>query len=204
MDIRAGLVESDASDGVFWHDAGEGVPRADVEPCAAVAPDGDVLFLLGDCIVKADFRQFFIAVVEVFVAVKGEDFLHLAEYIAEPECKDAAVPQCAFADIFLCGRLVRFFPEGGDFALCVTRLGEDVAVFFAGIGWFDAHEEERRSALSFDLGEEVCDGAEIVGGNVGVGGANGDGFCEWYAAYLVQIGADKGDGGEGVAAARLD
>ena len=88
--------------------------------------------------------------------------------------------------------------------MCVARLGEDVAVFFAGIGRLDAHEEERRSALSFDLGEEVCDGAEIVGGDVGVGGANGDGFCERYAAYLVQIGADKGDGGEGIAAARLD
>ena len=88
--------------------------------------------------------------------------------------------------------------------MCVACFGEDVAVFFAGIGWFDAHEEERRSALSFDLGEEVCDRTEIVGGDVGVSGANGDGFCERYAAYFVEIGRDEGNSGEGIASARLN
>ena len=41
-----------------------------------------------------------------------------------------------------------------------------------------------------------CETVRKIGGNVRIGGADGDGLGERDAAHLVQIGRDEGDGGE--------
>ena len=80
-------------------------------------------------------------------------------------------------------------------SLRIAALREDVP-YFSGVGELDAHEVARRGIRALGLGKELRDGAEIVGGDVGGGGADGDGLGERDAAHLVQIGRDEGDGGE--------
>ena len=95
----------------------------------------------GDGVIKGDVRQGRVAVEERLIIGGAEELFGFVQDVFQPEAEDAAVPEGAGIDIlrgFFGGGLFRETEAPG----AVGELGrDDIAVFFGGGGWLNAHKD---------------------------------------------------------------
>ena len=120
MDVCASLIQGDAADRLLRHHLRERIPCADIQPRAAVAPDGDARLLFDHGIIEADLRQILVAAEKLLIAVKGKNLLRLFQGIAETKGEYAAVPKRSLRDVLRRGSLLRLSRK--DFTLLSAAL----------------------------------------------------------------------------------
>ena len=124
---------------------------------------------------------------------------HILQLIGE----HTAVPQRALGNILFCYISCRLLLEGLDRRRMFGAFRDDVAVFFAGIGRLNAHENKVGLAL-FRLLGKTLQGLKVVILHIGVYRADHHGLFRVDVQHIHQICCRQRDGREGVPAAGLD
>ena len=202
MDVVAALVEKSFAHCMTVHGFGEGIPGAQVFPGAGKAHDLDFGLVLHYCVVKADFVQGVVLVKQVVVIYKVDQLMGTFQDIAQLEGENAAVPQGALGDVLGGHILGGLLLEHGYLAQVVLAGGDDVAVFLAGIGRLDAHQDQVGAADSGAV-PQGFQSLEVIIFHVGVHRANDNRFFLAYTLHVLQVGSGQGDGREGIPAAGL-
>ena len=142
MNVLALLIKQRLTYCLAVHCFGQGVPCAEIFPSACETHDFDLRLVLHHGIVKTDFVQGVVFVEQVLIVYKIDQLMGTFQHIAQLERKHAAVPERSLCNVVLCHFLRGLFLEHGHLADLLFTDGDDIAVFLAGIGRFNAHQDQ--------------------------------------------------------------
>ena len=202
MHVGAGIVHHGLAHAGLAHRFSQGVPGAKVLPLACKPHNLDLGFLFHHSIVKADFVQLSIFIKQILIIGKVDQLMGLIQHIAQLVGKHAAVPQRPLGDVSLCRFGVRLFLKGCNIAHGAAVFGDNIAVFFAGVGRLNAHQHQ----VGFAFGSLLTQGFQclkVVILHIGVHRADHHRLLRVHALHIGQIGRCQRNGGEGIAAARF-
>ena len=203
MDVLAGVVQHGLADARLLHGLGQGVPGAHILPLARKAHYLNLGLILDNGVVEADFFQRLVLIEQVLVIGEIDQFVGLVQHVAQFVGKHTAVPERTLGNVLFGGGGVGLLFKRFDRADGVGTLRDNVAVLFARVGRFNAHQGEVRVPLPGQLGQGFQRG-EIVIVDIGVYRADDDSLIKADALDVVQVGCRQCDGWEGITAARLD
>ena len=202
MDILALLVEQCLTHRVAVHRLGQGVPSAKVFPSACEAHDLDLRLVLHHSIVEADLVQGVVFIEQVLIVHKINEFMGTVQHIAQLEGEHAAVPERTLCNVVLCHFLRRLFLEHGHLADLLFADGDDVAVFLAGVGRLNAHQNQICAADSGTVAQRFqC--LKVVVFHIGVYRADHHGFFLADALHVLQVSCGQSNSRKSIPAARL-
>ena len=198
----AGLIHGALTYNRLFHGFRQGVPGAQVHPAAGKAHHLDIGLVLHHRVVKGDFGQGFVLVVQILIVRKINEFVGPVQHIPELIGKHAAIPQSALGDVALGNRRGGLFLEGADPGNRPFPLREDIAVLFAGIGGLNAHQHQ--IGFSFvRLSGKIFECLKIVVIHIGIHRADHHGFVRGNPHHIHKIAGCQGNGREGIPAAGL-
>ena len=202
MDILALLIKQCLAHRVAVHRLGQGVPSAKVFPSACETHDLDLRLVLHHSIVEADLVQGIVFVEQVLIVHEIDQLMGTVQHIAQLEGEHAAVPERTLCNVVLGHFLRRLFLEHGHLADLLFADGDDVAVFLAGVGRLNAHQDQICAADSGTVAQRF-QGFKVVVLHIGVYRADDNGFFLADALHILQVGCRQCDGREGIPTARL-
>ena len=202
MDILALLVKQCLAHRVAVHCLCHGVPGTKVFPGACKAHDLDLRLMLDHRVVKADFIEGVILIEQVIIIHEIDEFMGTVQHIAQLEGKHAAVPESTLCNVILCHFLRGLFLEHGHLADLLLADGDDVAVFLAGVGRLNAHQDQICTADGGTVAQRF-QRLKVVVLHIGVYRAGDNGFFLADALHVLQIGSSQRNSREGIPAARL-
>ena len=158
--------------------------------------------MLDHRVVKADFIEGVILIEQVLIVHKINEFMRAVQHIAQFEGEHAAVPERALCNVVLGHFLRGLFLEHGHLADPLLADGDDVAVFLAGVGRLNAHQDQICTADGGTVAQ-CFQGLKVVVLHIGVHRAADNGFFLTDALHDLQIGSSQRNSREGIPAARL-
>ena len=153
-------------------------------------------------IVEADLVQGVVFVEQVIVVYKVDQLMGAVQHIAQFEREHAAVPERALCNVVLSHFLRWLFLEHGHLADLLLADGDDIAVFLAGIGRLNTHQDQICTADSGTVAQ-CFQCLKVVVFHIGVYRADDNGFFLTDALHVLQVGRCQCDGRESIPAARL-
>ena len=144
---RASIVQNALADNIFFHRFGQCIPCAEVSPSACETNHLDLRFMFYNRIIEGDFFQRIILSEQVGIIGEVHQLMRLIHHIAQFVGKHAAVPKCALRNILLGNICRRFLFESLHCRHMVGAFWDDITVFLAGIGRFNAHQHKICFAL---------------------------------------------------------
>ena len=202
MDVLALLIKQCLAHRLAVHRLGQGVPSAKVFPSACEAHDLNFRLMLHHGIVEADFVQGIVFIEQVIVVYKINELMGAVQHIAQLECEHAAVPERALCNVVLCHFLRGLFLEHGHLADLLFADGDDVAIFLAGVGRLNAHQDQICTADSGTVAQRF-QRLKVVVLHIGVYRADDHSFFLTDALHVLQVGCCQSDSRKSIAAARL-
>ena len=202
VDILALLIEHCLAYDVAVHRLGQGVPGTKVFPGACKVHDLDLRLMLDHRVVKADFIEGVILIEQVIIIHEVDELMGAVQHIAQLEGEHAAVPESALCNVILCHFLRGLFLEHGHLADLLLADGDDVAVFLAGVGRLNAHQDQICTADSGTV-SQCFQCLKVVVLHIGVYRADDNGFFLTDALHVLQIGGSQRNSRGGIPAARL-
>ena len=202
MDVLALLIKQRLAHRVAVHCLGQGVPSAKVFPCACKAHDLDLRLVLHHGIVEADLIQGIVFIEQVIIVHEINEFMGAVQHIAQLEGEHAAVPESALCNVVLCHFLRGLFLEHGHLADLLFADGDDVAVFLAGVGRLNAHQNQIGAADGGTVAQ-CFQRLKVVVFHIGVYRADNHGFFLANALHVLQVSRCQSDRRKSIPAARL-
>ena len=202
MDILALIIEHCLAHRVAVHRLGQGVPSAKVFPSACEAHDLDLRLVLHHSIVEADLVQGVVFIEQVLIVHEIDQLMGTVQHIAQFEGEHAAVPERSLCNVVLCHFLRRLFLEHGHLPDLLFADGDDVAVFLAGVGRLNAHQDQICAADGSTVAQ-CFQCLKVVVLHIGVYRADHHGFFLANALHVLQVSRCQSDGRESIPAARL-
>lgn len=114
------------------------------------------------------------------------------------EGKHAAVPESTLCNVVLCHFLRGLFLEHGHLADLFLADGDDIAVFLAGVGRLNAHQDQICTADSGTV-SQCFQCLKVVILHIGVHRADDNGFFLADALHVLQIGGSQRNSRGGIA-----
>ena len=158
--------------------------------------------MLDHRVVKADFIEGVILIEQVLIVHKINEFMGAVQHIAQLEGKHAAVPKRTLCNVVLCHFLRGLFLEHGHLADLLFADGDDVAIFLAGVGRLNAHQDQICAADGGTVAQ-CFQRLKVVVLHIGVYRADHHGFFLTDALHVLQVSCGQSDSRKSIPAARL-